>query len=291
MFYKDNENTLLSATVDGFYDTKSDDVMFDENWKPDIADKKNTSKDKKENDEAFQDIEDKKTVVKKKATSIHKGHRGRVRERYINYGLESFTDVQVLEFILFHSIPQGDTNPLAHKLIDKFGSLEGVLRADVDALSQVKGIKDTSASLITLFRDVNKFVNASTSKGEILSTTSAVGEFCCRYFSNNVVEEAIIIILDSNRKVIAVESVSKGTETQTAFSPRTIMKIALAHHGCDIIAAHNHPDGNPMPSNQDVYNTNKLITALREFDVFMLDHIVCSGQKYISMFEKGYITV
>ena len=156
---------------------------------------------------------------------------------------------------------------------------------------EVPGIKEVSAALITLFRDVSKYINVNNVKGESLPTTEAVGEFCCRYFLNNVVEEAILIVLDSKRRVVAVEVVSKGDETQTAFSPRTVMKLALAHHGCNVIAAHNHPDGNPMPSNQDVYNTNKLIPALREFDVYMLDHIVCSGDKYISMFEKGYITV
>ncbi len=288
MLYKDPDNTLFTAISDGFSNpnvANKDEIIQEYNWTSDNFIKQNMSASKKT-------LLKKDTIEKtEKAVSIHKGHRMRVRKRYMDYGLESFTEYQVLEFILFHSIPQGDTNPLAHKLIDKFGSLEQVLRADNKTLMEVPGIKEVSAALITLFRDVSKYINVNNVKGESLPTTEAVGEFCCRYFSNNVVEEAILIVLDSKRRVVAVEVVSKGDETQTAFSPRTVMKLALAHHGCNVIAAHNHPDGNPMPSNQDVYNTNKLIPALREFDVFMIDHIVCSGDKYISMFEKGYITV
>jgi len=268
MQYKDPENSLFSATVDGFFPPTS-----------------------KMMEEILNNIDSQEEKPNKKKASIHKGHRERVRERYIRYGLESFSEYQILEFLLFYAFRQGDTNPLAHKLIDKFGSLQGVLRADFNDLIEIDGIKEASASLITLIREIGKYVNTSNYTGVTLSTTDDVGKFCCRYFSNHIVEEAIIIILNAQRQIQAIEVISKGNETETAFAPRTIIKAALAHHGCHIIAAHNHPDGNYLPSNQDVYNTNKLIPALREFDVFMIDHIVCAGNRYTSMFEKGYITV
>ena len=279
MRHKDNENSLFTATTDGFFspaDTGDDEIV--------VSNYKNKKRSNSTNDA-------KNNSSDKKNSSPHKGHRERVRERYIKHGIESFSEYQMLEFLLFYAFRQGDTNPLAHKLIDKFGSLQGVLRADYKDLIEVCGIKETSASLITLVREMGRYINTSNYMGETLLTTDDVGRFCCRYFSNHVVEEAIIIVINAQRQIQAVEVISKGNETQTGFSPRTIIKAALSHHGCHIIAAHNHPDGNHLPSNQDVYNTNKLIPALREFDVFMIDHIVCAGDKYTSMFEKGYITV
>ncbi len=263
------------TTPNAFYE---DGIFFDENW------------DSKAYLEEGEDNKKNKQKAPVKDGSIHRGHRQRMREQFLKYGFESFTEYQVLEFLLFHSLPQGDTNPIAHKLIDKFGSLKGVLKADYRDLMQVTGVKEVTAALLTIHRELGMYLSKTDYEGERLYTSKDTGKFCCNYFSHHVVEEAILIIVDADRKIQAIETISKGNETHTAFSPRTIIKLALMHRGCYVIIAHNHPDENPQPSNNDIFNTNKLIPALREFDVIMIDHIVCGGNQYTSMSEKGLLT-
>lgn len=272
MYYdKMEDDNILCAAQDGFsaYDKcVDDDITIDENWQAPCD-----------------------TPVKAVPTkaSVHKGHRKRVRDRFIKYGFEGFTQYQILEFILFHSIPQGDTNELAHRLIDTFGSIDGVFKADFDILKEVDGVGEITAAMLVIHRELNKFLDTNDCTGEYLPNAVAVGEFCCRYFKNHIVEEAILVFINGRRKIEAVERISRGIETKTALSPRNVMKYALRHSDCHMILSHNHPNGNPAPSNNDILATNQLIAAMKQFDIEIIDHIVCGGDRYVSLFEKGYI--
>lgn len=275
MYYdKFDDNKFMFSVPDGFYvheNSSDDDITINKKWK------------------SPSDSKAQKTKCNESDKPVHKGHRNRVRDRFIEYGFEGFTQYQILEFILFHSIPQGDTNELAHRLIDRFGSIEGVLKAEFDELIEVNGVGKVTAAMLMIHRELNKFLNTNDCKGEYLPNAVAVGEFCCRYFQNHIVEEAILIFINGRRKIEAVERISRGTETKTALSPRNVMKYALRHSGCHIILSHNHPNGNPAPSNNDILATNQLIAAMKQFDIEIIDHIVCGGDRYVSLFEKGYI--
>ena len=224
-----------------------------------------------------------------KIKSIHKDHRKRVREKFFKFGLECFSEYEVLEFLLFHSIPLKDTNEIAHKLIEHFGSLEGVLNAEYYDLMEVAGISEVSAGLITLHRQISKYIRVNNRAGVSLDTSRRAGQFCCDYFLSHVEENFIIIILDENKNAIAVEVISEGSETETALYPRKIIKSIIKHRGTKVIIAHNHPNQNPYPSNSDKVTTSKLAQVLNEFDIQLIDHIVCGGQRYISMSERGMI--
>jgi len=270
---KFDDNKYMFSVPDGFFvhENSSDDITIDKNWK-NPADSKSRKGKRSKSDK-----------------SVHKGHRIRVRDRFIEYGFEGFTKYQILEFILFHSIPKGDTNELAHHLIDRFGSIEGVLKAEFNELMEVKGVGKVTAAMLVIHRELNKFLNTNDCKGEYLPNAVAVGEFCCRYFKSHIVEEAILLFINGRRKLEAVERISRGTETKTALSPRNVMKYALRHSDCHIILSHNHPNGNPAPSNNDILATNQLVSAMKQFDIEIMDHIICGGDRYISLFEKGYI--
>lgn len=224
-----------------------------------------------------------------KIKSVHKGHRQRVRDKFLKHGLDSFTEFEVLEFLLYYSIPYKDTNEIAHRLIDKFGSLNAVLEAEYYDLMEVNGISENSASLIVLYRELFKYVRTSKYAQKYLPTSSAVGQFCCDYFYNHVEESFILISMDSNRTVQCIDVISKGTENETAFYPRKIMKTIVKNRASSVIFAHNHPGENPEPSSYDLMLTNKFNIILKAIGIRLADHIICSGDRFVSISDKGLI--
>lgn len=222
--------------------------------------------------------------------SIHKGHRQRVRNKFIKHGLESFTEVEALEFLLFHSIPYKDTNEIAHALINKFGSLEGVMKADIRHLTEVNGISTNSAALISLFNEFYKYIHVNANiEGVYFSNVHVAGRFCCNYFMNHLEEAMIVISTDSNRKVKCIDVVSEGILTSTPVYFSRIIDVALKNKTATIYIAHNHPSNNPEPSPEDITYTQKLQTFLKDSGIHLLDHIICSGNNYVSLSDKGYI--
>lgn len=235
-------------------------------------------------------ISEQDTKVKKEP-SIHSNHRKRVREKFIKFGLEPFSDFEVLEMLLFYSIKQKDTNPLAHALIKRFGSIESVFKADFNDLTEVDGISDVSASLIVFFRELNQYLGNKETTGLYLSTSKDVGRFCCKYFSGRVEEKMIVISMGSANKVLSVDVVSRGTESETAYYPRRIMKAVIKNRANTVILAHNHPggEGKPDPSVDDVMITDSLSKLLAGFGVVVKDHIICSGKYFMSFSDEGYL--
>jgi len=224
---------------------------------------------------------------KTKIASIHKGHRERVRNKFLQYGLESFTKYEVLELLLFYAIPYKDTNEIAHRLIDKFGSVKAVIDADVNDLIEIEGINEVSASLIVLQRELFKYIHTKEYDVEVLSSSSKSGWFCCKYFMNHVEESFIIIYLDLNDVVKNIEVISEGSENETAFYIRKTVKRILQHRCSKVIIAHNHPGEYPEPSSDDIMSTGHLNESLENIGISLIDHIICSGDKYVSMSDRG----
>jgi len=239
-------------------------------------------------------FKEKKTIkssTDKKEPSIHSNHRKRVREKFIKFGLEPFSDFEVLEMLLFYSIKQKDTNPLAHALIKRFGSIEAVFGADFNDLLEVDGISDVSASLIMFYRELKQYLGNKSSTGLYLRTSVDVGDFCCKYFSGRVEEKMILISLGFDSKIISVDVISRGTENETAYYPRRIMKAVIKNRANTVILAHNHPGGDskPSPSIDDLMITDSLSKLLGGFGVLVKDHIICSGKYFISFSDEGYL--
>lgn len=229
------------------------------------------------------------TVKKEKPKNIHQGHRQRVIDKLLSHGLESFSEHEVLELLLFFAIPRRDTNQLGHMLIEEFGSLHNVFKADPDDLQQVDGIGKNAAALIFLFRCLTPYLNRRFQEKICLADTTAAGQFCCQYFMSHAEESFIVLILDSNRCIKKVEVISYGTENETAFYPRKVLKAVIKHRANAIIIAHNHTGGNVQPSANDIKVTNEIIQLVEGIHVPVRDHLICCGQLFTSFAERGIL--
>ena len=185
--------------------------------------------------------------------SIHKGHRERLKQRFLEEGLDNFTEIQVLELLLFFAIPVKDTNPLAHSLLDHFGSLSRVLEADVEDLKKVPGIKDHAATLLALVIDLCRYYQVNCAQEtDILTTLDACGKYLVPRFFGRTKESVFLLCLDAKCKVLCCKEIGEGSVNTAAISVRKVVETALAANATTVVLAHNHPSGIAVPSNEDV---------------------------------------
>ncbi len=230
------------------------------------------------------EVENKKDINK----SIHSGHRKRVINKFIEHGLDSFEEHEVLEMLLFFSVPRVDTNPLAHRLIEEFGSLQNVLSAEPQELKLVKGVGDNTAALISLFRNIRKYQNTQLIEKNIrFDATHEIGDFCIKYFSEHIDESAIMLSMDSKRRLKKVSVISNGNANETYFDINKIMKDALNFRAAGVIIAHNHPNGILQPSSSDIILTKEIHDLLMGVHIQLIDHIICNERYFTSFNERG----
>lgn len=221
--------------------------------------------------------------------SIHDGHRQRLKKRFLEEGLDNFTDIQVLELLLFFSVPRKDTNPIAHALLDHFGSLSQVLEASPEELKKVKDVGDTSALLLSLINDVSRYYQVDrTQREKILPTVQACGEYMVPYFFGRQVETVFLLCLDAKCKVLCCKEVGEGSVNSAGISVRKIVETALGTNATTVVLAHNHPSGIALPSNEDVLTTRRIAAALNAVEIHLADHIVVADGDYVSMAQSGY---
>lgn len=222
-------------------------------------------------------------------TTIHKGHRERLKQRFLEDGLDNFTDIQVLELLLFYAIPQRDTNPIAHALLNHFGSLSGVLDADVGELKKVPGISNHSATLLALVTELCRYYQVdSAQRVEILTTLDACGAYLVPRFFGRTRETVFLLCLDAKCKVLCCKEVGEGSVNSASISVRKIVETALAANATTVILAHNHPSGVAVPSGEDAQTTRRIAAALSAVEVHLADHIIVADGDYVSMVQSGY---
>ena len=212
----------------------------------------------------------------------HKNHRERVKNKYLEHGLECFADHEVLEMILFYSVPQKDTNLMAHQLIDRFGSLRKVLEATPEELYEVSGIKIHSAVLLGIIRDINRrCVLSDVREGEIFDRVSKIGEYLMGYFSGIPNERVCVMLLDNSMRLIDCVKISDGSVNGSSIDYRLIAQTALSKKASSVILAHNHPDGCALPSREDREVTRAVEAALSVVGVNLLEHIVVGAGNFL----------
>ena len=221
--------------------------------------------------------------------SIHDGHRQRLKARFLEQGLDGFTDVQVLELLLFYAIPRRDTNPIAHELLEKFGSLRQVLEAPVQRLTEVEYITENAAALLKLAPAMLRYYQVDKVKEEMpLVTIQACGDYLKHFFLGRKNETVFLLCLDAKCKVLACREVGEGSVNSANVPIRRVVEIALAEGASTVILAHNHPSGIAIPSGEDIATTRRLYAALSTVDVILADHIVVADDDYVSMVQSGY---
>ncbi len=216
----------------------------------------------------------------------HGGHRQRIRERYMENGLSGFAPHEVLELILSFAIPRQDVNPLAHRLIDYFGSLHKVLEADVVQLQQVEGIGEYTAVLLTLFPAVEKCCEQSRHiRRESLKNRESAEKHCIRLLKGCKEEHCYAIYLDGQSEVLADVLITRGSLSEVHSYPRVIVDYALRYNAHGVILCHNHPGGSMMPSPADLASTRHLQQALENLEIRLIDHIIVADQQAMSIMQ------
>ena len=220
--------------------------------------------------------------------SKHDGHRERLRDRFIKEGLDHFTQEQVLELLLFYSIPRQDTNEIAHDLVDYFGSLHQVLEAPVQELQKVEGIGERSAVLLRLIAEISRYYQVNRAINEkILNSIEACGRYLVPRFVGRRNETVFLLCLDAKCKMLCCREISEGTVNAAGVSVRKVVETALAVNASSVVLAHNHPSGMALPSSEDVITTRRIAAALRAVDVILVDHLVISDDDYVSLRQSN----
>lgn len=221
--------------------------------------------------------------------SIHKGHRERLRKRFFEHGLDSFSDIEALELLLFYALPRRDTNPLAHALLKSFGSFRAVLEARTEDLAQVEGIGKNAAGLIRLVAEFGqRYMVSGRRGGKPLLSSADVGEYFLPLFAYETDELVYVACLDSAGMVKQCRKIAHGMSNRVDFSSRDIVDTALRYNASHVIIAHNHLSGTAMPSQADVSATKKLIAALSIIGVELDDHIIVCDGDFVSLRDSGY---
>lgn len=221
---------------------------------------------------------------------IHDGHRERKRDQFLRCGAEAFADHELLELLLFYAIPQRDTNPIAHALIERFGSLPAVLAAPAEELTEVPYVKERAAVLIRLASVLYQRALMSERGGEvILDTRERIGEYFRGIFISHATEVMYQLCLDGKGKKKGLYKVSEGDVGSVGVNIRQIMENTLRSKAMMVVLAHNHPSGVALPSREDQLATRMVREALDAMDVRLADHIIVADNDYVSMAESGLL--
>lgn len=221
--------------------------------------------------------------------SMHDGHRQRLKKRFCEEGLDNFEEVNVLELMLFYCIPRKDTNPIAHALMERFGSLSQVLEAPVEELAKVAGMSENAAIFLNLATAVGRYylINRANA-GDILSTVEKCGEYMVPYFFGRRNETVFLLCLDAKCKVLCCKEVGEGSVNTAGISVRKIVETALLANASTVVLAHNHPSGLAIPSGEDVRTTRLVASALKAVDVQLADHVIVADDDFVSLAQSGF---
>lgn len=221
------------------------------------------------------------------ADQLHEGHRQRLKNRFLAEGLDSFEEHEILELLLFFSIPRMDTNELAHALINRFGSLAEVLDAPYEELLKIKGVSDNTALLLKLEPNLARvYLDGRRNPVEALDNSRKLGEYFVNKFIGRTNEVVFLLCLDSSLNVINCDMIAEGTVSSSMLSGRRIMEQVVRHNAYRVVLAHNHPRGLALPSNEDIIVTRDFRHALKRLEIELIDHIIVAGKEYISLFDS-----
>lgn len=216
--------------------------------------------------------------------SAHEGHRGRMKKRFLRHGLASFDDHQVLEMLLFYAVPRQDTNELAHRLLDTFGSLDRVFEALPEDLMRVPGIGEHAAALIRLVPEaVRRCRLIRESAAETLTDRESVGRYLLPYFAEQRTEIVMLLCLDAKLKPLDCRQIGSGGLNSAGFSIRDVVQICLTHNARYAVLAHNHVSGIAVASTEDIYATREVKKALGLVGVKLLEHIIVTDEDFVAL--------
>ena len=222
--------------------------------------------------------------------SIHEGHRERMRKQLKTSGMDSLSDVQVLEMLLYYAAPRGDTNPAAHALLKRFGTLDGVFSAPETELRKIDGVGEVAAQLLLLVPQVaRRCLMSRSTQIQVLDTTSKCGQYLLPFLHGEREEVVYLLCLDAKCKALDCVLIHRGGVNVASIAARKVVKAALDSNATSVVLAHNHPSGLALPSQEDKQTTMVLKAALDAVGVVLADHIIVADDDFVSMRDDGIL--
>lgn len=222
--------------------------------------------------------------------SVHDGHRQRLKERFRKEGLDHFEEIHVLELLLFYCVPRQDTNVLAHRLIEHFGSFVRVLSASPEELEQVPGVSEGISTFLSLRAAVEGYykVKKAQEKEDKITCAEDMCAYMRGFFHANRNEVVYLLCMDGKKKVLSCSLVGEGSVNSASVPIRRIVEMALKSNATFAVLAHNHPSGLAIPSKDDVNTTHRLAQALDGVDIILADHLIYTEDDCVSMTQSRY---
>ncbi len=245
-----------------------------------MADNKNTKNNKENN----------------KDKPFYYGHRQRLRKRFCENGIDSLLEHEILEFILFHTIPRVDTKPLAHKLIDIYGSLKNVLDASFESLLS-NGLSETSAAHIKLYTELYGWLRRNNAVGKQMTDYNEIGHLLTAELDGVPSEKLLALLLDGKNNVISLQTVCEGSFRSAKINMRKLVQTCLDRGAARVVLAHNHPSGDIRPSAEDHVTTASIENYLSEVQVELVEHYIVADGTFLGIkrnseeMRKGMETV
>ena len=224
--------------------------------------------------------------------NTHKGegHRQRLRERFLAAGLDGFHDYEVVELLLSLGTPRKDCKDIAKAVMQRFGTLQRVFSASVNELCEVDGIGPNNVFGIRLMPAVaERYLRERVAQSDPLNNAASLYAYLYQSMSHKDREHFRVLFLDAKNHVLASEVLFEGTLTAGAVYPREVVKKALDHRAAAVIFAHNHPSGDPEPSEADVAITRRLVFACMNVGITVHEHLVIGDRRYFSFADAGHI--
>lgn len=219
-----------------------------------------------------------------KTKSLHSGHRERVKKQFLKSGLDSFQSHSVLELLLYYAIPLKDTNPIAHRLIQKFGSLSATFDAPFEELLKVDGIGKSAATLIKLIPQLCRRYQEDLDRDKtVIYSYDEAGKQLIHKFIGRQNEVVVLMLLDSQTRILYCDVMDVGSVNSANIYIKKLVRLSVQYNASYAILSHNHPSGNCLPSKQDLSTTRWVYEALDTVEVRLIDHIIVSGNDYLSI--------
>lgn len=215
---------------------------------------------------------------------MHEGHRDRMRQKFLQDGLDVFETHEALELLLFYAIPRKNTNEIAHYLIEEFGSLSAVFDAPVDTLMKVGKLTRNTAVLIKLIPQISRiYLEDKHKRSNKLVSDDVVGDLLMHKFVGRTNETVILVLMDGKRKQLFCGVVNEGSLNGAEIHIRKMVELAMRYNASMAIISHNHPSGIALPSKDDMIATASVRDALSLVGVRLIDHIIVADDDYVSL--------
>ena len=219
-----------------------------------------------------------------KSPNIHEEHRNRMREKYLK-ARDAMPDHEILEVLLFSVISRKNTNPIAHALLRRFGSLEAVFDADVNSLMEVEGVGEKTAFFLKEIRYLWKRIETGKSSQQTLDTYEKLARYLIACFCGETKEAVYVLLLDARAHLISCKKLFEGTVTTSSIDARKIAEYAIINGAARLVVAHNHLSGSVEPSDEDISATRYLRRVLHGIDLILEEHFIIAGSSYCPLID------